>query len=171
MMPDNLPHHLLDHYVAGAIERGEAPIVEQRDERADILAALARFIRQRPGLEYANYRDPAVYRSESRSITRDMHHALILLHAVVSRNGITAGHLRESFRAFSGRLSWDGKRLDYCTGQYYPTEYRKAVCAVLASALWDYWRDSLPAEQKKADEIRRIARRELGRAIALRWFR
>lgn len=29
----------------------------------------------------------------------------------------------------------------YCTGQYFPTEYRRAVCAVLASALWDYVRE------------------------------
>jgi hypothetical protein len=42
-------------------------------------------------------------------------------------------------------LSWDGKRLDYTTGQYWPTEYRRAAAAVLASALWSYWRDCVPA--------------------------
>ncbi len=31
--------------------------------------------------------------------------------------------------------------IEYTTGQYMPTEYRKAVCAVLASALWEYTRD------------------------------
>jgi hypothetical protein len=31
--------------------------------------------------------------------------------------------------------------LSYCVGQYWPTEYRAAACAVLASALWDYKRD------------------------------
>jgi hypothetical protein len=35
--------------------------------------------------------------------------------------------------------------LDYCTGQYFPTEYRRAACAVLASALWSAKRDNMPA--------------------------
>lgn len=36
--------------------------------------------------------------------------------------------------------------LDYCTGQYWPTEYRKAACAVLASAVWSWMRDEcMPA--------------------------
>lgn len=36
-------------------------------------------------------------------------------------------------------------RIDYCTGQYFPTEYRRAACAVLSQALWDYRRDDMPA--------------------------
>lgn len=40
----------------------------------------------------------------------------------------------------------DVATVDYCTGQYFPTEYRRAVCAVLASALWDYTRENaMPA--------------------------
>jgi hypothetical protein len=36
--------------------------------------------------------------------------------------------------------------IGYCTGQYFPTEYRRAVCAVLASALWEYTRGkAMPA--------------------------
>jgi hypothetical protein len=37
----------------------------------------------------------------------------------------------------------NGLRIDYCTGQYFPTEYRKAVCAVLASALWAKYREGM----------------------------
>lgn len=37
-------------------------------------------------------------------------------------------------------------RLEYTTGQYWPTEYRKAACAVLASALWAGAAASMPAE-------------------------
>jgi hypothetical protein len=37
-------------------------------------------------------------------------------------------------------------RIHYTTGQYYPTEYRRAVASVAASALWDYVREhSMPA--------------------------
>jgi hypothetical protein len=110
-----------------------------------IISALASWIKQRPGLEYGNYGDPVSYRAELRSITRDLQDARTLLRAV-ELSGITGEELAQAFdRAYSGRLSWNGARLDYCTGQYWPTEYRRAACAVLASALWGYHRDNMPA--------------------------
>jgi hypothetical protein len=113
-------------------------------ERAAILAAMRKWINQRPGLDADNY-DRASYAAEVRSIGRDLQDARALLRAVELRPSITAAVLRDAFQsAFSGRLSWDGKRLDYMTGQYWPTEYRRAAAAVLASALWSYWRDCLP---------------------------
>jgi hypothetical protein len=142
--------------------------------RDNILHALAAFAATRPGLnprDYArDWRDTAgrkAYASEVRSITKDLHHARALLTAV-RLSGITEAQLIEAFRAFGGRLSWDGTRLDYCTGQYYPTEYRRAVCAVLASALWDYYRDDCCCDT--GDKILAAARRALPRAIVSRWF-
>jgi hypothetical protein len=124
-----------------------------------ICDALARWVKQRPGLEFGNYGDIAAYRSEQRSIARDKREAETLLAAVRWRDGITADMLKKAAEsAFSGRLSikcvtvWPGKdatpryNIDYCTGQYWPTEYRRAVCAVLASALWEYTRvHAMPA--------------------------
>jgi hypothetical protein len=49
-------------------------------------------------------------------------------------------HGRGYSRAVPGGVS-----LDYCTGQYWPTEYRAAVCAVLASLLWAHAREHMPA--------------------------
>ena len=146
-------------------------------DTAQILTALDRFARQRPGLEYGNYGDATAYRSEMRRITRQLADARTLLRAV-EHSGITADQLREAFRAYSGRLAITetdkGIRLDYCTGQYWPTEYRAAVCAVLASALWDYYRDDFAASAKPGesagDAVRRQFRREFGRGIANRWF-
>lgn len=143
-----------------------------------LIEALHRFIRQRPGLEFANYGDVSAYLSESRAITRDLHHARALLSAVAWRDGITADDIIDaSCRAFSGRLTitptndGEGFSIDYCTGQYFPTEYRRAVASVLASALWAYWRDSLPTEnERKGYEIRRTAMRELGRSLACQFF-
>lgn len=66
--------------------------------------------------------------------------------------------------------SWNGAKLDYCTGQYWQTEYRRAACAVLASAIWSYWRDGLTGENI-GDRLRASARRTFGRGIASRWFR
>lgn len=130
-----------------------------------LIACLRRWIAQRPGLEFGNYGDVSAYRSEMRSITKDRHHAETLLRSIEWRDSITADAIIEaSKRAYSGRLSITEPTpgrfvIDYCTGQYWPTEYRRAVCAVLSSVLWDYWRDQ-----------RSTAKREFGRSIAQRWF-
>lgn len=116
-----------------------------------LCAALRTFIQQRPGLEFCNYGDWRSYRAEIRSIGADLKHARTLLNAVESRDGISADDILQAARgAFSGRLRIEETKpgrfvLDYCTGQYFPTEYRRAACAVLSSALWDYWRkDATP---------------------------
>lgn len=139
---------------------------------------LYRFIRQRPGLEFCNYGDWSAYRAEMRSIGKDLQHAQTLLRAVELRDSITADDiLRAAEHSFSGRLSIKETEpgrfeLDYCTGQYWPTEYRRAACAVLSSALWDYWRyNCMPdGTNKPGDYLRNCARREFGRGIASRWF-
>ena len=156
-----------------------------REARDNILHALAAFAATRPGLDPRDYisswNDTAgrkAYAAEVRSITKDLHHARALLTAV-RLSSISEAQLIESFRG--KRLSWDGQRLDYCTGQYYPTEYRKAVCAVLASALWSYYADCVRGDSSDndgpyesnitvGDKIRAEARRNLPRAIASRWF-
>jgi hypothetical protein len=140
------------------------------DERARIIEALRKWVAQRPGLEFANYGDAAAYRAEARSITRDLREAEVLLDAVAWRtSSIDADALKAALcSAYSGRLSWDGERLDYCTGQYWPTEYRRAVCAVLASALWHATRETRPNYDGHA--LRAHFVREFGSAMARRWF-
>jgi hypothetical protein len=136
------------------------------------LNALTKFARQRPGIDWREYGgDGAAYRSECRAVTRDLKDFRELLRAVELRDAVTGAALVECCaRAFSGRLSCnvEGGRVafDYCTGQYWPTEYRKAACAVLACALWMYW----AADAADADAIRRTARRNLSRGVALRYF-
>jgi len=122
------------------------------DRKTAILDALDAFVRQRPGLEFGNYGDVTSYRSELRSITKDLHEYRALRAAVQWRDGIDADALLEAARsAYSGRLTliasaadFSGAHwcnVDYCTGQYFPTEYRRAACAVLAQALWYYTRE------------------------------
>ena len=142
-----------------------------------LIACLRKFIAQRPGLEFGNYGDVSAYRSEMRSITKDRHHAETMLASVAWRDSITADTILEASKhAFSGRLTITEPTpgqfvLDYCTGQYWPTEYRRAVCSVLSSALWDYLRDCVaPDAPNKGDAIRKAASRELSRSIAQRWF-
>jgi hypothetical protein len=138
--------------------------------KESILAALHKFVAQRPGLEFGNYGDCASYRAELRGITRDCTEARRLLR-YVERSSMTAEQIIDASKhAFSGRLTITptdtGYSLSYCTGQYWPTEYRSAVCAVLASAIWAHWRD----ETSTGDSLRRAARNEFGRGIASRWF-
>ena len=136
-----------------------------------IIDALYTFANKRPGLEYSNYGDFSSYSQESRAITKDLHHARALLRRV-ELSGITAAEIIEASRdAFSGRLTItatdDGVvKIDYCVGQYFPTEYRKAVAAVCARALWNYWK----TDANDADRIRNTARREFPRAIARAYF-
>jgi hypothetical protein len=122
------------------------------DRKQAVLDALDKFVAQRSGMDYRDYGDYASYRSEQRSITRDLHDYRQLRAAVAMHSSITADTILEASRsAFSGRLTLkdcsahyaDGSTyhvfsVSYCTGQYFPTEYRKAACAVLAQAIW-YW--------------------------------
>jgi hypothetical protein len=124
-----------------------------------ILSALRAFINQRSGIEFGNYGDVKAFRAEQRGIQKDRREALELLRAVELSDGIDADALLKASRsAYSGRLTIkevkggysDPKdrtyrdsmiEIDYACGQYFVTEYRRAACAVLASALWEYTRE------------------------------
>lgn len=142
-------------------------------ERDCILQALSAWVRQRPGLDFRDYGDVPAFRAERKRIVRQLRDAEDLLRAVRKR-GISAGDLKGAFeRAFSGRLTWTPatRKLDYCTGQYWPTEFRAAACAVLAAALWNYFRACVPEHvENKGNAIREMARAQLGGPIAKRWF-
>ena len=106
--------------------------------------AVVAYAAQNPGLEYGNYASGwndkagrAAYFAESRQIAKDWR---AVKAAVSPWHGVTDDDVIEAAqRAFSGRLSVkradDGRiRIEYCTGQYWPTEYRKACAAVLDRA-------------------------------------
>lgn len=133
-----------------------------------LTSSLYKFIAQRPGMDPRNY-DWQGYRQESRAVTRDRHEAETLL-AAVERAGISDEALIEAARrSFSGRLtiSADG-RIDYCTGQYFPTEYRKAVAATCATALRAYWRDECCCDT--FEKIKAQARRTFRQRGVREWF-
>lgn len=134
--------------------------------RTEILEALARFVAQRSGIDGRNYGGSReAFMTDYRRILRDGREARALLRVVQLSTCLPDSILVDVLK--SGRLTWDGKRLDYCAGQYFPTEYRAAVCRALASVLWNYWGDG---GRYTADQIRAAARMNLGRGIARRWF-
>ena len=111
-----------------------------------LLFMLREFAKQRPGLEPDNYGDAASYRAESRAITRQLGDARELIALASMTPDAIGPHLLAELQR--GRLTLalrgDRWRLDYTTGQYWPTEYRAAVCRVLASAIWDMLRERHP---------------------------
>jgi hypothetical protein len=150
--------------------------------KENLLQALHNWIDQRPGLDPRNYNNPKDYQAEARAITADLHDAKALLRAIEWRAVSEKQILEASKRAFSGRLEIVAVtplqpdtpttyEIGYCTGQYWPTEYRKAVCAVLSQALWDYFRDSIAnLPDPKGDALRRYIKKELGQRLQKRWF-
>lgn len=147
-------------------------MTQTNTNKAAILAALRAWIAQRPGFDSRNY-EASGYRADCRTVARQRRDALAMLRFVELSGSITGEMLADSFRhSFSGRLSWNGVRLDYCIGQYWPTEYRAAAASVLAGAIWAWLRDECcpKDEEYKGDWIRSAARRNFGRAIASRWF-
>ena len=150
--------------------------------KTELLNALRTFVNQRPGLEFGNYGDVSAYRSEMRQITKQRAEALAMINYVAWHDSIIAEDIIDaSKRAFSGRLTINPDlSIDYCTGQYWPTEYRKAVACVMADVLWTYFRTNCDINKGKethqpgivdmSSPIRKTARRELGRSIASKYF-
>jgi len=99
------------------------------------LVALLDYGAQRPGLDIGNYGTWQSYRSEAASITRQWHTICEMLHAV-SFYDITDDQIIDASQwAYSGRMTWTGMEWEFCAGQYWPTEYRTAVLAILHAVL------------------------------------
>jgi len=153
------------------------PSGKNKMNKETIIKAMRAFIAQRSGIEWANYSSGdykasrEAFMGDYRPILRAGRDARVLLAAVSGRDGITAETILKATRAYCGRLQLvqrgDSVGVDYCTGQYFPTEYRNAACAVLATALWDY---ASTQGYSTGNEIRKWARDEFGRGIASRWF-
>ena len=137
-----------------------------------IIDALNAWVSQRPGLDYGHYGDVSSYRAEMRSITRDLQHARAMINYVAWHDSITAEMILDAADN-GGRLSivvnGDTVAIDYCTGQYWSTEYRPAVCRLLSSVIWHWIGDNM-LDPVTGNDIRRQAARELGTSIARRWF-
>jgi hypothetical protein len=134
------------------------------------LDALATFVAQRSGIEYANYGERDAFMSDYRPILRHGKHARAMLAYLRWRT--LAPDFLSTVAGTSGRLTWDATRgqWDYTTGQYFPTEYRRAACRLLASAIEKLW-DADAGGCVSRDDIVAKARREFGPPIARAWFR
>lgn len=137
--------------------------LDRRKEDFPAFRALLDYAAQNPGLDYRNYGEPGPYRSELRSIGKDWERVQNLARAAIGLGVTDAEIIAKGPRAFSGRLTWNGKEWDYCTGQYWPTEYRKAVAAILDSCCHDKKQaqkfEPLPDREYSIAEMREINER------------
>jgi hypothetical protein len=141
------------------------------------VSAIRAFVSQRSGIEFRNYQSGdwkeslEAFMGDYRPMLRAGRDARLLISAVSGRDAITADAIQKGTRAYCGRLQLverDGAvAVHYCTGQYFPTEYRQAACAVLGTVLWDW---ALACGYDNREKIQKWARQEFGRGIASRWF-
>jgi hypothetical protein len=138
-------------------------------DKREMLDALRSHISQRSGMDWRDYGgDHAAYMSYYRPMLQAGKDAREMLRYVMLNDEITPEQMLDACSAFSGRLQLvhkDGAwTCEYVTGQYFPTEYRAAACAVLARCIFDRW------HKDATQDIQGRARRMLGRGIARRWF-
>lgn len=137
--------------------------------KENLLAALAAFIGQRPGMDPNNYASARDYRAESRRVTKQAHDAIALLGAVARSSCINGTDLLKRARY---RLTWTGTEWDYTPGQYFAVEYRRAAAELLAITLWDcYLKQSIcQGAEPNANAMRGMMRNILGARLARKFF-
>ena len=123
-------------------KRAQALLEATRPEQ-HCLRALLVFAAQNPGFEWGNYstgdwkRSRAAYLGDSRPVAKQLRDIRGLKWRF---SELTDEVLREvAPHTYCGRLSFverdGGTAVDYCTGQYWPTEYRQASLAVIRAGL------------------------------------
>lgn len=136
---------------------------------------LRKFVNQKPGLEFANYGDVKIYRSEMNEITKDLHDYRELISLAFQRIENLNEKLTDYLNNTSGRLLLNkDNELEYHTGQYFPTEYRPAANRVLVSLIWDDYRKELNENNepvyKTGNEIRSAIKRRVSRRVYKNYF-
>ena len=109
------------------------------DNAPEGLRLLAAYAAKRPQLEFRDYcsgwndkEGRAAYFQEARSITADLRRVREALRFACAVN-VQNEHLMQC--STGERLTLDENlRLDYCVGQYWPTEYRPAVARLIERA-------------------------------------
>jgi hypothetical protein len=119
------------------------------------------FVASRPGFDPADYSDRASYAADRRVASQAAaDYRLLRLYVAPSDEALASA-------ARGSRIAFGADGVDYCTGQYYPTEYRGAAVRLLARV---WWSRQAGSPSVSADDIRKRARTVFGRAIARRWF-
>jgi hypothetical protein len=155
--------------------------LSKQTKKMKTVEKLLRFAYQRPGLNprdyISDYRDiqgRRAYFRESREITNDLQDFKTLFSFATQRIENLEEKLITYLSKNSGRLTLENGNLQYITGQYFPTEYRPAASRVIASLLWDDYREEKNQDgtQVYADgiAIRKAICRNFNRRICKYYF-
>ena len=143
----------------------------QTPETINAAQLLSNFVNQRPGLDPRDYGGGRegwlLYRREAAEISRDLSDFRELFNLAFNLYGgqfpeLVADYLSKS----SGRLTLKDGKLQYITGQYWPTEYRPAASRCLVSLIWRYFQD----QYETGTDIRKAIRRRLSRRVGRLYF-
>ena len=147
-------------------------------DKREVLDRLREFVKQPPRLNAADYfganggleefvRGMSFYKQDKRRIEAHRRDALEMLNRIERIDGITARQLIEASKDRRLEVHKDGPHVvvDYTVGQYWPTEYRAAVCGLLSTILWQLWRG-----QSDTHDVTQTARRMLPSGVVYRWF-
>lgn len=131
-----------------------------------LVAETYRFLATRPGFEPGNYATLRDYRADVRSATNARNDAEVMLRSIGQSDTITVDDMTYSL---GSRLTLNANgTLDYCAGQYYCIEYRRAVAQWLSSVLWNFYRDHCHADSR--DKIVACAKRSFRSRRIVRYF-
>jgi hypothetical protein len=122
---------------------------------------LKKFAFQRPGLDFNDYGERKYYMQDSREITKDLHDFCELLNLCTFYIDNLNDKLNDILLTSSGRLTLNGDKLQYITGQYFPTEYRPACSHLLKNLLWRYFATKYETGQEIKKAIKKITSRRL----------
>lgn len=140
------------------------------------LSALTRFANQKPGLQFANYGNSKAYNQEARNIRADLARFNRAL-ADAMESGTTDADLLAVVDQ-GGRLTLPESQMsaphariynvEYTTGQYFPTEYRKAAASLLERANAHARRRTAPTYAEPATTLAEVKARN--RRAGLHYF-
>lgn len=159
-------------------------VTDEQTQVSIIFDELKKWIAQRSKLDFADYGDRTAYGQDSRQVQADGRRARAALAEARSLQPARLGVLLDSFRAFSGRLTWvpeptnsigvstglEPAHLEYCTGQYWPTEYRKAAASVLETYIAGWKQAEAAANPKTFTYTTMDDVQVANRAIGNHWF-
>mgnify|MGYP003330055618 CR=1 FL=1 len=140
----------------------------------DFIELLCKFVNSRPCLDFNDYGDIKIYKAESREITKDRADFYELLNVARWRVDKLNDKIGQYLTASNDRLTYNNGKLQYITGQYYPTEYRPAANRVIKSILW---RELMNAKNsdgtpyyETGHDIRKALRNLLSRRVSRLYF-
>ena len=144
----------------------------------NFISLLSDFVAQRPGFDLCNYGTLKDYRHDyyrTLKYKRAFESLLIQAQRMFYFEDLNKA-LGDRLKNNSGRLTYNIDRagLEYCTGQYFPVEYRPAAFGALFYTVWDLTRNLLQEGKEEhitGPEIRAyLKKRFRGNGTVLKWI-